>query len=199
MLGHELDLSANFYEFMPQAETEQAQPVMAHELKPGCDYQVIVLGYSWMYRYYTNTLLRCDELTDSSVTVTKLCPRDYDIQSMEGITEEDVYRTVQMSARKTDIQVSDFVFILVLEPADIENNFERAEGMPQGQRDELAVKYGKLFGISRPIKIFFNEPGTHTLYAEMAQYHRKILQDAVRPCHIIDNALESRFFTKLAV
>jgi hypothetical protein len=201
---YELDLSANFYEFLPLAGPEQNTPVMAHELKPGEEYRVIVSGYSGLYRYCTNTLVRCEDITDNSVTVSKLCPRDYDIQSMEGITEEDVYRAVQQCVRKTDIQVADYVFIyddeqesysLVLEPADN----DAAAGISQERRDELAAECGKVLGTSRPIKIFFNEPGTHALYAEMTQYRRKILQDAVRPCHVIDNTLESKFFLKLTV
>ena len=201
---YELDLSANFYEFMPLSE--QGKIVLAHELEPGGEYRVIVSGYSGLYRYNTNVLIHCEEVSASSVTVRKLCPRDYDIQSMEGITEESVYRAVQMFARKTDIQVADYVFIyddeqesysLVLEPFDFGDNFSRAAGMSPELRDEAAGECAKMFGTSRPVRILFNEPGTHALYAETTQYRRKILQDAVKPCHMIDNALTGKFFLKL--
>lgn len=204
----ELDLSSNFYEFVPLTLTGNVQPVMAHDLKVGEEYRVIVSGFSGLYRYSTNTLVRCEEIGEDSVTVSRLCPRDYDIASMESITEEDVYRAVQVFTRKSDIHVADFVFIyddeletysLVLEPADMGDNFARAEGMSQERRDELAVECAKVFATSRELKILFNEPGTHALHSEMIQYRRKILQDAVRPCHVIDNTLESKFFLKLTV
>lgn len=205
---YELDLSANFYEFMPLNESEQNKTVMAHELEPGGEYRVIVSGYSGLYRYCTNVLVKCEEVSGNSVTVSRLCPRDYDINSMEGITEESVYRAVQSFVRKTDIQVSDFVFIydddnesysLLLEPSDFGDNFSKASGMSQELRDEAAEECAGILGTSRPVKILFNEPGTHALYAETMQYRRKILQDAVSPCHMIDNALGSKFFLKLTV
>ena len=205
---YDLDLSANFYEFIPLAETGQDKLLMAHELTPGEEYRVIVSGYSGLYRYCTNILVRCEDISSRSVTVSKLCPRDYDIQSMEGITEENVYSAVKHFVKKTDIQAADYVLIyddeqesysLVLEPSDAGNNFAAAAGLSQEARDEAAAECGKILGTSRPVKILFNEPGTHALYAESTQYRRKILQDAVRPCHVIDNALESKFFIKLAI
>ena len=204
---YELDLSANFYEFMPLSEKENGKTLLAHELEAGGEYRVIVSGYSGLYRYCTNILVRCEEVSESSVTLSKLCPRDYDIHSMEGITEETVYHAVQMFVRKTDIQVADYVFIydddkesysLVLEPAGFGDNFSRAAGMSQSAKDEAASECAKIFGTSRPVRILFNEPGTHALHAEMIQYRRKILQDAVRPCHVADNILESKFFLKLS-
>ncbi len=144
---YELDLSANFYEFMPL--DDQAKTVLAHELEHGSEYRVIVSGYSGLYRYCTNTLVRCEEVTDHSVTVSRLCPRDYDIQAMEGITEERVYSAVKVFAKKTGIQVSDYVFIyddeeecysLVLEPAGLGDNFSRAAGMSQALKDETATE-----------------------------------------------------------
>ena len=203
---YELDLSANFYEFMPL--DDPAKTVLAHELVPGREYRVIVSGYSGLYRYCTNILVRCEEITDHSVTVSRLCQRDYDIQAMEGITEESVYNAVKLFIRKTDIQAADYVFIyddeeesysLVLEPADFGKNFAKAESMPPALRDETAGECAKILGTSRPAKILFNEPGTHALYAETVQYRRKILPDAVKPCHVIDNVLEGKFFLKLTV
>ncbi len=203
---YELNLSDNFYEFMPLSEHEKT--LMAHELTPGGEYRVVVSCYSGLYRYCTNILVRCEEVGENSVTVSKLCPRDYDIQAMEGITEESVYRAVQMFNRKTDIQVADYVFIyddehesysLVLEPADFGDNFDKAAKMSQALRDEAAVECAKILGTSRPVRILFNEPGTHALYTEATQYRRNILQDAIRPCHMTDNALESKFFLKLAL
>ena len=205
---YELDLSANFYEFMPLTGTGQDKTVMANELKPGGEYRVIVSSYSGLYRYCTNVLVRCEEISGCSVTVSRLCPRDYDIQSMEGITEEDVYRAVKLFVRKTDIQVADYVFIydseqerysLVLEPADIGNNFDTAEGMSKALREETAEECAKILGTSRPLSIAFNEPSTHALYSETVQYRRNILLDAVQPCHIIDDALKGKFFLKLAL
>ena len=202
---YELDLSANFYEFMPLNESKT---LLAHELVPGGEYRVIVSGFSGLYRYCTNTLVRCEEVSERSVTVSKLCPRDYDTQSMEGITEEKVYSAVKMFMRKTDIQVSDFVFIyddeeksysLVLEPADFGNNFRMAAEMSQSEKDEAAKECAKILGTSRAVRILFNEPGTHALHAEMIQYRRKILQDAVRPCHMADSVLDGKFFMKLTV
>lgn len=203
---YELDLSANFYEFAPLSE--QGKTVLAHELTPGSEYRVIVSGYSGLYRYCTNVYVRCEEITERSVTVSKLCPRDYDIQAMEGITEESVYRAVQMFARKTDIQVMDYVFIyddendsynLLLEPADFGDNFSKATGISQALRDETASECAKILGTSKPVRIAFNEPGTHALYTEATQYRRNILEDAVRPCHMIDHAMDSKFFLKLAI
>ena len=204
---YELDLSANFYEFLP-LNVGETKPLLAHELTPGGEYRVIVSGYSGLYRYRTNVFVRCEEVGNNSVTVSKLCPRDYDIQSMEGITEEKVYEAVKNFTRKTDITVADYVFIyddehesysLVLEPADFGDNFAEAQSMSQALRDEAAKECAKVLGTSRPVKIFFNEPGTHALYSETVQYRRNILQDAVKPCHMIDNSLESKFFVKLAV
>ncbi|MBQ4430768.1 MAG: GH3 auxin-responsive promoter family protein [Synergistaceae bacterium] len=203
---YELALTANFYEFMPLSE--QGKTLMAHELKVDGEYRVIVSGYSGLYRYTTNVLVRCEEITDCAVTISKLCPRDYDIDAMEGITEEAVYRAVQMFSRRTDIQVADYVFIyddesesysLVLEPAEFGDNFSKAAGMSQAVRDEIAEECAKILGTSRPLRILFNEPGTHALYTEATQYRRNILEDAVRPCHMTDNALESKFFQKLTV
>ncbi len=105
---YEIDLSANFYEFMPLNESKT---ILAHELLPGGEYRVIVSGFSGLYRYCTNILVRCEEVRNNSVTVTGLCPRDYDIQAMDGITEENVYRAVQTFVRKTGILISDYVFI----------------------------------------------------------------------------------------
>ena len=202
---YELDLSANFYEFMPLNESKT---ILAHELIPGGEYRVIVSGFSGLYRYCTNILVRCEEVSNNSVTVRKLCPRDYDIQSMEGITEENVYRAVQTFVRKTGILISDYVFIhddeegsysLVLEPAGFGDNFSMAAGMSQALRDESAKECAKILGTSRTVNILFNEPGTHALYAEMIQYRRKFLQDAVSPCHMADSATEGKFFLKLSV
>ena len=202
---YELDLSANFYEFMPLNESKT---ILAHELIPGGEYRVIVSGFSGLYRYCTNILVRCEEVSNNSVTVRKLCPRDYDIQSMEGITEENVYRAVQTFVRKTGILISDYVFIhddeegsysLVLEPAEFGGNFSKAAGMSQSLRDEATEECAKILGTSRPVRILFNEPGTHTLYTEATQYRRNILQDAVRPFHMSDSGLDSKFFLKLTV
>ena len=202
---YELDLSANFYEFMPLNESKT---ILAHELVPGGEYRVIVSGFSGLYRYCTNTLVRCEEVSNNSVTVSRLCPRDYDIQSMEGITEETVYRAVQSFVRKTGILISDYVFIhddeegscnLVLEPMNWGNNFSMAAGMSQAVRDESAKECAKILGTSGTVRILFNEPRTHALYAEIIQYRRKVLQDAVSPCHMADSAAEGKFFLKLSV
>ena len=176
---------------------------------PGTDmYELDLSGYSGLYRYCTNILVKCEKITDHSVTVSRLCPRDYDVQAMEGITEERAYNAVKLFVRKTGIQAADYVFIyddeeecyrLVLEPADLGDNFAKAEWMSQALRDEAAGECAKILGTNRPVKIMFNEPGTHALYSETIQYRRKILQDAVKPCHIIDNALEGRFLTRLVV
>ena len=199
---YELDLSANFYEFMPL--DAPAKTVLAHELVPGAEYRVIVSGYSGLYRYCTNILVRCEEITDLSVTVSRLCPRDYDVQAMEGITEEKVYSAVKMFVRKSDIQVADYVFIyddeeeccsLVLEPAGWAENFSLSREL----RDDIAAECKNILGTSKPVKILFNEPGTHALYSETVQYRRKILPDAVKPCHVLDNVLEGNFFLKLTV
>ena len=204
---YELDLSANFYEFLPVNDAE-GKTLMAHELTPGGEYRVIVSGYSGLYRYCTNVFVKCEEVGNSSVTVSRLCPRDYDINAMEGITEEKVYEAVKLFTRRTDIIAGDYVFIyddehesysLVLEPADFGDNFALAQSMSQALRDEAAKECAQVLVTSRPVKIFFNEPGTHALYSEAVQYRRKILQDAVKPCHMIDNSLESKFFVKLAV
>ncbi len=199
---YELDLSANFYEFMPLSD--EAKTVLAHELEPGSEYRVIVSGYSGLYRYCTNTLVRCEQITENSVTVSKLCPRDYDIYSIEGITEESVYSAVKMFVSKSGIQVSDYVFIydeeedsyiLVLEPAGWAEKFRLSNDL----LELITAECKNILGTSRPVKILFNEPGTHALYTEMLQYRRKILQDAVRPCHVLDNVLEGKFFLKLTV
>ena len=201
---YELDLSANFYEFMP---LNGGETVAAHEIEPGGEYRVIVSGYSGLYRYCTNVLVRCEEVSNDSVTVSKLCPRDYDIHSMEGITEEKVYDAVKMFVRKSDIQTADYIFIydgehesysLVLEPAYSGDNFKRASEMSQSAKDEIAKECAKILGTSKPLAILFNEPGTHALHTEMIQYRRKILQDSIRPCHIVDDVLEGKFFLKLS-
>ncbi len=202
---YELDLSANFYEFMPLTGGET---VAAHELEPGGEYRVIVSGYSGLYRYCTNVLVRCEEVSKDTVTVSKLCPRDYDIQSMEGITEEKVYSAVKMFVRKSDIQTADYIFIydgenesysLVLEPAYSGDNFKRASEMSQSDKDDIAKECANILGTSKPVRILFNEPGTHALHTEMIQYRRKILQDAIRPYHVADDVLDGSFFLKLTV
>ena len=122
-------------------------------------------------------------------------------------TLEKVYAAVQGFVRRTDVQVADYVLIydgeqenysLVLEPSDFGDNFSRAAGMSQALKDEAAAECARILGTSRAVMILFNEPGTHALYTEMIQYRRKILQDAVRPCHVVDNVWEGRFFLKLS-
>ena len=70
--------------------------------------------------------------------------------------------------------------------------------MSQALRGESAKECARILGTKRPLKLLFNELSTHALYAEMIQYRRKILQDAVHPCHIADSAMEGKFFIKLA-
>ncbi len=79
------------------------------------------------------------------------------------------------------------------------NNFSMAAGMSHVLRDESAKECTKILGTSRTVRILFNEPGTHALYAEMIQYRRKVLQDAVSPCHMADSTAEGKFFLKLSV
>ena len=92
--------------------------------------------------------------------------------------------------------MSDGVFIsddedgsrsLVLEPASVGEKFRMAAGMSQTLMYEIAGECTNILDTSKPVKILLNKPGTHALHTEIIQYRRKILPDAVRTCHVIDN------------
>lgn len=81
----------------------------------------------------------------------------------EGITEKNVYRSVQMFVRKTDIQVSGYVFIyddeqgscgLVLEPSGFGYNFSKAAGMSQPLRNETESECFRIMETQRMVRIF---------------------------------------------
>ena len=77
-------------EAMPLADKTDTT-VLAHELTPGEEYRIIISGYSGLYRYCTNILVRCEEITEHSVKVSRLCPRTsksrhrYDGQSFASV------------------------------------------------------------------------------------------------------------------
>lgn len=57
--GGLLDLTANFYEFIPESAVEQADPpiLLAHELELGQLYQILLTTPGGLYRYYINDVV----------------------------------------------------------------------------------------------------------------------------------------------
>ncbi|MGP1384394.1 MAG: GH3 auxin-responsive promoter family protein [Thainema sp.] len=57
--GGLLDLNTNFYEFVPEAEAEQADPsiLLSHELEIGQRYQILLTTPGGLYRYHINDIV----------------------------------------------------------------------------------------------------------------------------------------------
>lgn len=57
--GGLLDLNTNFYEFVPEAEAEQANPpiLLSHELEVGQRYQILLTTPGGLYRYHINDIV----------------------------------------------------------------------------------------------------------------------------------------------
>ena len=57
--GGLLDLNANFYEFIPEAEAEHADPpiLLSHELELGQRYQILLTTPGGLYRYHINDIV----------------------------------------------------------------------------------------------------------------------------------------------
>jgi hypothetical protein len=56
-----LDITSHFYEFIPEAEVEEARPtvLLAHELTEGASYYLLLTTSSGLYRYHISDVVRC--------------------------------------------------------------------------------------------------------------------------------------------
>ena len=204
---YELDLNSAFYEFMP-LDGNKKDILFAHEIQPGQDYSLIVSTLAGLYRYQTNILVRCEEVSKGSVKISKLCPRHYD--NFYSIREENVYHAVKMVERELKINCSDFVFlhdderdkfVLMLEPngmisqnllSDPQNKVKKAADLIHKYFSEISPEFK-----NEELTIGFNEPGTHMLYLEILQFKRNILPDSIEPCHVTDNPRAKKLFLQM--
>lgn len=106
-----LDVDTHFFEFMPYAEADSAQPVIlqAHELQQDADYFILLTTSSGLYRYNIRDVVRCTGFHGSTPLV-KFLHKGAHISSITGekITESQVVNAVQSAVQQTDCELQIF-------------------------------------------------------------------------------------------
>lgn len=106
-----LDIESHFFEFIPVAESQSKSPtvLMAHELQPDHDYEILLTTSSGFYRYNMYDVVRCTGF-HGTTPILRFLHKSAHMSSITGekITESQVVDAVQASATQLQITLRQF-------------------------------------------------------------------------------------------
>ena len=103
-----LEIQTHFFEFLPVFETDSSQPetLLAHELKEGEEYFILLTTSSGLYRYNIQDVVRCTGFYGTT-PLLEFRHKGAHISSITGekIAESQVVEAVQSSAADLDMKL----------------------------------------------------------------------------------------------
>jgi hypothetical protein len=111
-----LDIAGNYYEFIPVDEIDSSQPTVleGHELRPDCDYYLLITTSSGLYRYNMFDVVRCTGF-DGLAPLLRFLNKGQHISDLEGekVTEYQVVQAVADAARRLSLAIAFFTVVPV--------------------------------------------------------------------------------------
>lgn len=202
-----------FMEFLP-VDSENQDTLLADELQPGCDYEVIITNDAGLYRYQLGDIIRCTRKDEQGIAFIPLYRKGQISNLMgENMNVQHVLQTVLALEKKWGIQIADFAFFadnddhtytVLIEPLQYNENEFKLHDIPESKRsadceaflqaynpDYAAVRaQGKLL----PCRLAVLKPQTHLLYRDMQKYRMQIAPDQLKPVRTLDTPITQRFF-----
>ena len=195
-----LDPRSCFYEFLP---VDGGDACFVFGLEEGKDYRLVVTTDNGLYRYKTDTFVRCAKKSDEGIFVEKICPILYDISAMDGIREEDVYNTVLAVEEKYGLSICDYSllketedgeYILVMEPEFEQDKLRTEEIDREELRAFLTDTLGKKStGSGISVIEFFCEPESFFLHRDIKMHRWNVLPDDIKPQHMVEYGMPRVF------
>ncbi len=106
-----LDIQTHFFEFVPIAEAESADPEVleAHELQPGEDYLILLTTSSGLYRYNIRDVVRCVDFYGTTPRL-EFRHKGAHISSITGekVAESQVVEAVGRACRNQEVLLQQF-------------------------------------------------------------------------------------------
>jgi hypothetical protein len=107
-----LEVTGNFYEFIPAAEIDSDQPVVlrSHELEVGCEYFILLSNSAGFYRYNIGDLVRVVGY-QGQAPVIEFLNKGAHISSLSGekLTERQVVQSVEAVCERQGVRIDNFV------------------------------------------------------------------------------------------
>lgn len=114
-----LDIVSHFFEFIPEADAEQddlsqTQTLLAHELKAGENYYILLTTTSGLYRYHIRDVVRCTGFYGTTPTLEFL-HKGAHISNVTGekVTESQIASAVRAAADEVGVEIPQFSVIPV--------------------------------------------------------------------------------------
>jgi hypothetical protein len=111
-----LDYESHFFEFIPVAEHESADPIAleAHELEEGREYYLLMTTLSGLYRYDIHDIVRCDGFVGCCPKLTFMNKgAHYSSLTGEKLSELHVTQAIGQAFRDADITIEHYSLVPV--------------------------------------------------------------------------------------
>jgi len=107
-----LDISSHFFEFVPEEEYCQDKPMrtlLAHELKQGKNYYIILTNSAGFFRYDINDLIRVDGFYEKTPMISFLNKGKH-ISSLTGekVSEHQIINAIDNTAHTMNLKLEEF-------------------------------------------------------------------------------------------
>lgn len=118
-----LDISANFYEFIPAAQydalddpdtpptlTDHLTPLTADQLQVGCEYYIFLTNYAGLYRYNLGDRIRVTDFCESTPMIEFLSKGAHTSSiTGEKLTEKQLVDAVRTAIAETSLTITTFI------------------------------------------------------------------------------------------
>jgi len=110
--GGVLDISSHFFEFVPEEDYNPGKPMrtlLAHQLKPGNNYYIILTNSAGFFRYDINDLVRAEGYYENTPVISFLNKGKH-ISSLTGekVSEYQIINAVKETAVSMNIKLQEF-------------------------------------------------------------------------------------------
>jgi len=106
-----LEISSNYYEFVPVEEIDSPQPNVlgAHEIEEGCDYYILLTTSSGLYRYHIHDVVRCVGHYEQTPLISFLNKGSrFSNMTGEKLSEHQVAEAVEGALSRLDLRLSTY-------------------------------------------------------------------------------------------
>ena len=196
-----------FFEFLePGADA----PVMAEDVEPGREYEVIVTNNAGLYRYRLGDVIRISRLEENTPIFTFEYRAEDCCDLLEvRITGSELERAIAELESTSGAEILDFcssadnagALTLFLEVAEDDGH---STTLTASLADEIlqtaSADYakGRESGSIPELHLRFLQPQTHLLYRDRKMFQEKTAPDQIKPVRVLATDEQRRFFTALS-